>query len=433
MSLNPPLIKPDSRLERDFLKASGAAFLEWASRSVAYYKILNDMAFAQFQNGGSKDFRGLLTSCGPDSLATASLGDRLVGEFFSRVRLGRNVSVGNDVNMVAHGGITCHDNVRIGDNVQLITVFHSIHPDQRMPIRTCPIIIEEGAVIESGALIISSRRSGNPVVIGKNARVLANSVVVSNVADNAIVSGKPAQPVSSAEAIGNSFATAQRGDLPMNISTIEQVRAALGHQADVCLPVSILGSEHISNQGFYLLNRRCQLDLQGPLHIGEDVLMAPAVSITVEPGASLTIGKNVWIGAGATLSAQSGQHLSIGEGAIVGAGAEITQNVPPRSVMLERNVLKRPIQDEDYDVSIPAAWTDTDSIHALRHQNGGESVQREIELLLASGHDMKVLLAKAEADIHAVAHAVAATPVRQEEPSFFANLSIQPASFAFPK
>ena len=408
-----------AKLEHDFLYSTGAAILEWASDPVAYYKILNDTAFARFQQGGSTDFEGLFTRSSPETLRTSEFGTGLVGEFFDRVKVGRNISVGNDVNMIAHGGIAIGDDVRISDNVQLVTVFHSIHPDQRLPIRTSPIVIEEGAVIEAGALIISSRRSGEPLVIGRNSRVLAGAVVVANVAENAIVAGRPARPVGLDVFLQDSFETASEPQTSLTLTTKQQVQLLLGDEVDVSLPISVRGTEHVSSDGFYLLNRRCTLELDGATHIGQNVLMAPAVSLTVEPGASLTIGSHVWVGAGATIHAKAGQNLTIGSGSIIGAGATITENVPPHVVMLEENLIKRQILPEDFDRGIPQGWTDIASILDLRSQDRVDRVQQEIDLLLSSGQDLRDLMRIAHAEIR---KCVSETAVVHEGPEQFSHV-----------
>lgn len=391
---------PPARLEHDFINSTGAAILEWASERVAYYKILNDISFGRFQAGGGTDVENLFTGSDPAAVQSSSFGAGLVGEFFDRVKIGHNLCVGNDVNMIAHGGISIGNNVRIGSNVQLVTVFHSIHPEQRLPIRTSPVVIEDGAVIESGALIISSRRSGEPLVIGRNSRVMAGSVVVANVPDYAVVSGRPARPVGANIFLRESFETSVTGEPAMNITSKDEAAALLGHEADVCPPIAVKGSGYVKNDGFFLLNRRCQLDLEGPLTIGENVLMAPAVSLRVEEGARIEIGNHVWIGAGATIHARAGQTLRIGEGSIIGAGATITENVPPRVVMLEENLLKRHIIPDDFDASIPPGWTDIASILDLRSQDRVDRVEQEIGLLLKSGQQLRDLMRMSRANIH---------------------------------
>jgi UDP-3-O-[3-hydroxymyristoyl] glucosamine N-acyltransferase len=104
----------------------------------------------------------------------------------------------------------CAEHVRIGESVVVsynVTIadsdFHPTDPDQRMldavanapfgdralrpPISTRPVIIEDGAWIGIGAIILKG------VHIGKNARVMAGAVVTRNVPPGAIVAGNPAR------------------------------------------------------------------------------------------------------------------------------------------------------------------------------------------------------------------------------------------------
>ena len=83
----------------------------------------------------------------------------------------------------------------------------------------------------------------------------------------------------------------------------------------------------------------------GPLSIGNDVMMAPNVSIYTQnheteniyrpmrlqtaPKKKVTIGDDVWIGANATIL----PGVTIGNGVIIGAGAVVTRDVPDLAVV----------------------------------------------------------------------------------------------------
>lgn len=90
------------------------------------------------------------------------------------------------------------------------------------------------------------------------------------------------------------------------------------------------------------INQNCTFYDLGGLHIGDEVMIGPNVSIIttghpVDPSQrrSITIGKrivierNVWIAAGATIIG----GVTVGENSVVAAGAVVTRDVPPNSLV----------------------------------------------------------------------------------------------------
>ena len=90
------------------------------------------------------------------------------------------------------------------------------------------------------------------------------------------------------------------------------------------------------------INHGCTLSDIGGIDIGDDVLLAPNVSLLssghpVEPrertkrvtAAPITIGRNVWIGAGATVL----QGVTIGADSVIAASAVVTSDVPPATLV----------------------------------------------------------------------------------------------------
>ncbi len=85
--------------------------------------------------------------------------------------------------------------------------------------------------------------------------------------------------------------------------------------------------------------------VSGPLSIGDDVMMAPGVTIVTQnhetsdlsipmrlqtaPKHKVTIGNDVWIGANAIIL----PGITIGNGAIVAGGAVVTRDVPDYAVV----------------------------------------------------------------------------------------------------
>ncbi len=96
--------------------------------------------------------------------------------------------------LIAHPvGVTIGNGLRIGNNVTLaggITI-GARNPDGRVE--------QEFATIDDGAIILAHAVVVGAVRIGKHAQVGANSVVLTDVADHAVVFGVPARKVGTRE------------------------------------------------------------------------------------------------------------------------------------------------------------------------------------------------------------------------------------------
>lgn len=90
------------------------------------------------------------------------------------------------------------------------------------------------------------------------------------------------------------------------------------------------------------INHGCTLSDIGGIDIGDEVLLAPNVSLLssghpVESfertrrvtAAPIVIGRNVWIGAGATVL----QGVTVGDDSVIAAGAVVTRDVPPSTLV----------------------------------------------------------------------------------------------------
>ena len=104
-----------------------------------------------------------------------------------KLKIGKNVFIGVNCTLDITKGIVIGDNVQIAPNVSIFT--HDGSKDRKNPIEK-EVIIEEGAYIGAGAIILCGVR------IGKNAIVGAGSVVIKNVEPNTIVAGNPAKKIS---------------------------------------------------------------------------------------------------------------------------------------------------------------------------------------------------------------------------------------------
>ena len=103
------------------------------------------------------------------------------------VKIGNRVVVMYNCLMMAAGGITIDDDVRVAANVQLISNNHDLHDRD---ILTCkPVHLKQNCWIGAGATILPG------VTIGRNAVVGAGSVVTKDVADNDVVAGNPAKVI----------------------------------------------------------------------------------------------------------------------------------------------------------------------------------------------------------------------------------------------
>ena len=109
------------------------------------------------------------------------------------------ISIGDNVLLAKHVFIDYSGDVVIGDNVQLANgviiethhhVFHSDPQASRDIVIPSSLRIEDGVVIGSRAIILSSCH-----YIGRNARVGAGAVVTKDVPDYAVVVGVPAKVV----------------------------------------------------------------------------------------------------------------------------------------------------------------------------------------------------------------------------------------------
>lgn len=112
----------------------------------------------------------------------------------NRVKLGRNVELNNALLNVASGRIIIGDNVFFGHSVMLITGTHDYRKVALERQRAWPkfgrdIVIEDGVMIGSGAIVLGNVR------IGKNAVIGAGSLVNTNVDPDTFVAGIPARPI----------------------------------------------------------------------------------------------------------------------------------------------------------------------------------------------------------------------------------------------
>jgi acetyltransferase-like isoleucine patch superfamily enzyme len=135
----------------------------------------------------------LLTKVGCDIRpGTAVFGHvKLVGprRAAENLKIGTGCVIAPGVTLCLDAPITLGKNVSLGPGVTLYTATHPLGLEsRRMAFNTAAraIVVEDGAWIGLGALILAGVR------VGRGAVVAAGSVVNSDVPDNALVSGNPA-------------------------------------------------------------------------------------------------------------------------------------------------------------------------------------------------------------------------------------------------
>lgn len=109
------------------------------------------------------------------------------------ISIGNNVLLAKNVFIDYSGNIIIKDNVQITNGVIIETHHHGFHSDYRIKreiVTPSNLLIEEGAVIGSRAIILDSCN-----YIGKNARIGAGAVVTKDIPDNAIAVGVPAKVI----------------------------------------------------------------------------------------------------------------------------------------------------------------------------------------------------------------------------------------------
>ena len=113
--------------------------------------------------------------------------------------LNGTINIGNNVLLAKHvfidysGCVVIKDNVQLTNGVVIESHYHEFHSDYRKSreeIIPTEIIIEEGAVIGTRAIILSSCH-----YIGRHVRIGAGAVVTKDVPDYAVVAGVPAKIV----------------------------------------------------------------------------------------------------------------------------------------------------------------------------------------------------------------------------------------------
>jgi acetyltransferase-like isoleucine patch superfamily enzyme len=114
----------------------------------------------------------------------------------NRMVIGARSWIGQQCFLHSAGGITIGERVGLGPAVKLLTSTHELPADRAVPImdgplRFAPIVIDDGADVGVGAIVLPG------VTIGRGAQIGAGAVVREDVPAYAIAAGVPARVIGS--------------------------------------------------------------------------------------------------------------------------------------------------------------------------------------------------------------------------------------------
>lgn len=325
------------------------------------------------------------------------------GDMFSRISLGKNVSIGADALLMSHGGISLRDGAVVGQKALLITVGHPLHPSQRHLHKMGPIEIGPNVLLGGSAVVVNGGKA-EPVTIGEGAIILPGAIISKDIPAYCVVDGVNEillqgrnyfRPISSLSAHEHLTLESRLTSEGLNNIDSQDICIDLTRSADlpftadakfyrvksiepsddlyrffnnsskealrVCLipgPVVIEGNIPILkkrmtvNQGTYI-----HTDPEGALNFSEWDLLAPRVKVISRNGGVIEFDPEVWVGAGVTIFSD-GRKIKIGQGSIIAAGAEITEDVQELSVVVKGGKVIRTISKEDITHNIPEQWKD---------------------------------------------------------------------------
>jgi acetyltransferase-like isoleucine patch superfamily enzyme len=109
---------------------------------------------------------------------------------YRRLTVGSDVSISKGAMFICAGGIELGDEVMVGYGAQLISAGHGMHGRMRFAeMEAAPIVVEDGAWIGAGAILLPG------VTVGAGAVVAAGAVVTRDVGAGMLVGGVPAEVI----------------------------------------------------------------------------------------------------------------------------------------------------------------------------------------------------------------------------------------------
>lgn len=320
----------------NFVEANGSIFFDYDFKEImSGVRALDLYLLEKYQSSGNtSDLKNLFCNAKHDNLESGSFDQGFKGEWLSRCLIGRNVSVESGANIMAHGGISIGDNTQIGKNVQLITVGHGDHPEQRHCIKCAPIIIEENVTIHPNAIIVNSASDDQPIIIGKGSIIEAGALVTRSMEAGSVVQARDLGSVENFNyaACQESLSKLPRHDIYEDLKTGFKSKSIL---ATPPLYVNDVNNASIGDNCIINLNSR--LSLGGTMNFSSGSMMAPNVEIYIPQNSHLEVEPNVWLGASSKLYVPENTTLTIGEGSIIGSMALVTKDVDPMSLYVGYN------------------------------------------------------------------------------------------------
>ena len=119
-------------------------------------------------------------------------------EIHPKAKIGKNLFFDHGMGVVIGETSEIKDNVTIYHMVTLGGISPSINSDNQRDIKRHPTL-ENNVVVGSGAQVLG------PVIVGKNAKIGANAVVIKDVPENAVMIGIPAKNVNTKSEPDNNF------------------------------------------------------------------------------------------------------------------------------------------------------------------------------------------------------------------------------------
>lgn len=295
------------------------------------------------KEGSIVNMANLFCNSEVENIETCSISQKLTGEWFNRCAIGRYVSIADGVNIMGHGGVAIGDNVQIGKNVQIITVGHGEHPEQRHCNVAAPIVIEDNVVIEDGAILVNASKDGSPIIVGAGARVKSGALVTRNVMSGEVIEKR------SYDAVDEFNFSAYESAIfktPL-FEDYHELRNNFNSKTIMLFPpLAVDGFDNINIGEGGLYNVHTRLSVCGLMHHGDGVLVAPFTEIHVPENSSLTLEDGVWLGANSRIFVPENTELVIGAGSIIGSQALITRDVEPMSLIVGHNRKLREISPE---------------------------------------------------------------------------------------
>jgi acetyltransferase-like isoleucine patch superfamily enzyme len=101
------------------------------------------------------------------------------------------------IGCVLIGPITLHKHVGLSQYVRILGMHHRsdvLSPHHHQPTQAAPVVLEEDVFVGTGSVIMG-KKNGEPLVIGKYARIGANAVVMNDIPPYSVAVGNPAKVV----------------------------------------------------------------------------------------------------------------------------------------------------------------------------------------------------------------------------------------------